>query len=55
MSVALAPAAGHTQTEHDASVVAVVAVVGRRAALVLSGGALIVREALVSTPVLILE
>ena len=53
MSVALAPAAGHTQTEHDASVVAVV--VGRRAARVLSGGALIVREALVSTPVLILE
>ena len=53
MSVVLAPAAGHTQTEHDANVVAVV--VGQRAALLPFGGALVVREALVSTPVLILE
>ena len=55
MSVAFAPAIGHTQAEHGANVVAVVVVVGQRAALLLSGGALVVREALVGTPVLILE
>jgi len=55
MSAVLAPAIGHTRTEHDANVVAVVAVVGQRSALLLSGGAPVAREALVSTPVLILE